>query len=314
LASGQHSATDFSQGAGWNPFTAANIPLFGVITLGYLGVNLPLNLAGELFARRGGGEKEKRRVITNHLLWGSLIVLVCYLLSTFGVLVVQGQNASFVLFAPVSTVSMALGKIAGEITAVCIMATLFIAAIAYNVVFARFLMVGGMDRRLPRVMGQLNHSRVPRNAILFQTILACVLAALFFMVIPYIGLMSASPTHLAASFYFVIVGTATVLWAFATLFLFVDLLRLMIRQPQLLRRYQILPRAILYISCLIGFVMGVAAIIDTILNSYDPPDIPNNFWLLFVTGLTLAILILGSIGGMFGSSQANFETLEDAIS
>src|SRR5215469_1572863 len=69
------SATSFSHPADWNPFSGANIGLFGVITLGYLGVNIPMNLAGEL----AGNERAKRRTITRHLLWGTLFVLASYL-------------------------------------------------------------------------------------------------------------------------------------------------------------------------------------------------------------------------------------------
>jgi len=305
----QPSATDFGQVASWNPFTAANLPLFGVITLGYLGVNLPLNMGGELASPRG---RSQRRAITGHLLWGSLIVLGCYLLSTLGVLVVEGQNASFVLSAPITTVDMALGPIAGGITAVCIMATLVVATIAYNYVFARFLLVGGIDQRIPVRWGKLNRNRIPANAIVLQTCVACALAVLFFMVIPYVGVLAGPPAHLAASFYFVLVGTATVLWAFATIFLFVNLLVLLSRQGRVLRDHQLFPSWILLLSSGIGLLAGLAAIVDTILNSYDPPDIPNGTWWYLVTGLTVLVLFVGLIGGMLASSEANWQGMESS--
>jgi amino acid transporter len=303
----QPSATDFSQAANWNPFTTADLPLFGVITLGYLGVNLPLNMGGELAASHG---RAQRRAITGHLLWGSLIVLVCYLLSTAGVLIVEGQNASFVLAAPINTVQMALGPIAGDITAVCIMATLVMATIVYNYVFARFLLVGSIDQRIPHAWGKLNRNRIPANAIVLQTCIACALAVLFFMVIPYVGVLTGPPAHLAASFYFVLVGTATVLWAFATTFLFVNLLAHLFRQGDTLRQHQLFPSWVLGLSAVIGLLVGLAAIVDTILNSYDPPDIGNGTWWYLVTGLTVVVLLAGLIGGILASSEANWQKME----
>jgi amino acid transporter len=298
------SSTDFSQAATWNPFTGANFPLFGVIVLGFLGVNLPMNMGGELAASQG---IMRRHIITRHILWGSLIVMACYLLSTLGVLLVQGQNASFVLFAPVTTVDMALGSVVGDLTAVCIMTILVIATVVYNNVFSRFLLVASIDQRIPARWGKLNRYRVPSSAIILQTSIACLLAVLFFMVIPYIGVLSGPPAHLAASFYFVVVGTATVLWAFATCFLFVDLLVLMVRQGKAIRQHLIAPSWVLSLSSVFGLIVGLVAIVDTVLNSYDPPDIGNNVWLYLVLGLTVFVLFSGAIMGMLASSEATWQ-------
>jgi len=307
----QHpSATNFSHSADWNPFTGANIPLFGVITLGYLGVNLPLNMGGELMASNDQG---RRKIITRHLLWGTLIVLVAYLMATFGVLVVQGQSAGFVLFTMVSTVDMALGPIAGNVTAICIMATLVIATAVYNYTYARFLLVGGIDQRLPAAMGKLNRNRVPANAIIFQTILTCILVVLFFIAIPYSGLFLGKPADLASDVYFVGVGAATVVWAFATVFLFIDLLWIYFKDRQALRAFRIVPIPILLISSVVGLIAGLLAIVDTILNSYYPPLIPNSVWLYVVTGLTGVFLVVGAIGGMIARSEATWQGVEGSF-
>ena len=309
LIHGNPSATPFNQPAGWNPFSSANYPLFGTIVLGFLGVNLPLNVGGELAASNEG---TKRRTIKRHLFWGSMIVLVCYLASTLGVLIVQGQNASFNLFAPISTVSTALGPIAGDVTAVCIMTTLVIATVVYNYIFARFILVGSIDGRLPVRFGKLNRRRTPANAIFLQTGFACLLVILIFLVIPYIGLLSGPPVHLAASFYFVSVGAATMLWAFATCFLFINMLRLMARGRARWRPLQIFPSWLLGSSSVIGLLVGLAAIIDTVLNTYDPIDIPNSEWWWLVTGLTLILLVVGAIIAMVASGEAGWQKMGEA--
>ena len=308
MLKGHPSATDFRLSGSWNPFSTGNFPLFGVITLGYLGTNLPLNQGGELTSPHGPA---RRRAITRHILWGLLLVMVFYLTSTFGVLVVQGQSASFSLFAPISTVEMALGPVAGGAAAVCIMATLVMATVVYNTVFARFLLVGGIDQRLPVRWGKLNRNRVPAAAIILQASIAAALTVLFFLVVPYIGFLYGTPAHLAASVYFVLVGTATILWGIGTIFLFVNLLWLVFRKGHVLRPLQLLPSWVLVFSSLLGLAMGLIAIVDTVQNSYDPPDVANNTWLILVSILSCIFLVIGALGGMVASGEASWQGMSE---
>ncbi|MEO9031073.1 MAG: APC family permease [Ktedonobacteraceae bacterium] len=300
-------ATDFRQFSNWNPFTATNIPLFGVITLGYLGVNLPLNMGGEL---AGSQHQVKRRIISGHLLWGTLIVLGAYLVATFGVLVVQGPNAGYVLFALASTVSQALGPVAGGVTIVCILTTCFFTTAVYNSIFARFLFVGGIDQRLPSGMGKLNRNRVPSHALLFQTVLTCLLISVLFFLLPLGHFFPGQTANLAVEIYFIGVGAATVLWAFATLFLFLNLLGLLVKQHEQIHRHRLFPTPVLWLSAVVGLTTGILAIIDTIVNSYNPTLIPNGTWWYLVTLLTAVFMIIGLFGGMFATSEAAWEGLK----
>lgn len=140
LATGHPSATSFKHLSDWSinfDPKAGNLGLFGVIGLAYLGTEIPLRMGGEITGRK---------VITRHLLWGTLIVLIGYLVSTFSVLVVQGQNADYTLFSVVSTVDMALGKITGSIVVISLMCFLFMVTVVYNYTYARFLLVGEIGR------------------------------------------------------------------------------------------------------------------------------------------------------------------------
>src|SRR5437016_14654710 len=130
------------------------------------------------------------------------------------------------------------------------------------------------------------------------------------MVIPYVGVFPGPPAHLAASSYFILVGTATILWAFATTFLFVNLLVLLARRKQVLRSHQLFPTWFLLVSSMVGLLAGLGAIVDTLLNSYDPPDIGNTTWSLLVTGLTVLILLVGFIGAIVASSEASWQGME----
>lgn len=303
------SATNFRQVSNWNPFTATNIPLFGVITLGYLGVNLPLNMGGEL---AGSDRLVKRRIISGHLFWGVLIVLVAYLCATFGVLVVQGQNAGYMLFDLTNTVTLALGPLAGGVTTVCILATCFFATAVYNSIFARFLLVGGIDQCIPSAMGKLNVNRVPSRALFFQTTLTCLLIIVFFIALPFGNILSSQATNLALEVYFVGIGAATVLWSFATLFLFLNVFGLLLKQHAQLQEHRLFPTPVLLLSALIGLGTGILAIIDTIMNSYNPPLIPNNIWWYVVAILAIILMSVGLLGGMFARNEAAWEGLKYA--
>ena len=100
------------------------------------------------------------------------------------------------------------------------------------------------------------------------------------------------------------------LWAFATIFLFVNLLWLLL-QKRILLIHRILPTWLLVLSSVVGLGAGVVAIVDTVLNSYDPPDISNNIWWYVIVGFTVAFLILAAITGMMATSEANWEEMTE---
>ncbi len=304
LGTKHSSATLFTHLPDWNPFTATNFPLFGVITLGYLGVNLPLNFLGEVTVQN---TNEKRRLITRHLLAGIGIVLFLYIAVTTAVLVVQGQNGANNLFAMVSTVDMTLGKALGDIEAILIMATFIVATAVYNMVFSRFLMVGGFDQLVTSAPGRLNRNRAPSRAVLFQTSSAIVITAVLFLAIPYSGYYKGKPADLATIDYFIAIGTGTLLWAFATIFLFVNVFLLFARQRALLQSRRIVPLPLLLVSSTLGFLTGIVAIVDTLFNSYNPPLIANGTWTLFVGGFTVILIVLAAVSSVLASGELIWE-------
>src|SRR5258708_19727610 len=106
-----------------------------------------------------------------------------------------------------------------------------VATIAYNSAYARFLVVGGIDRRLPVGVGKLNKYRIPARAIVVQTTAAIIITAILFMLVPYVGFFRRQPANVSLEAYFVVVASAPLTWAFSTGFLFVHLLNLYPRHP-----------------------------------------------------------------------------------
>ncbi|GCE31683.1 amino acid permease [Dictyobacter alpinus] len=313
LLNGHHSATDFSQFGNWtinwtpwwNPFSGGgNFGLFGLITLGYLGVNIPLNMAGEMLPENA---TQRRRIITSYLIWGPILATLFYILVTAAILIVQGQQGAYMLFSVISTIDMALGKVWGNIATLCVLCTFFLATVTYNFSYARLLMCGGIDQRLPAMMARLNKNRVPTAAIWIQTFAAVMLSVLFFVLVP-LFVNGTNAADLVNQVYFVGVASATLLWACGTLFLFFNMLRLLKTAPQLVRDARLFSATTLKIFSIVGIVAGGIAIVDTILNSWTPL-IPNGTWLLIIGGLTIAGVVIGAIGSMFATSEAAWQDL-----
>lgn len=300
LAKGHGSMTSFNHPGDWaiNP---GNFALFGIIALNYIGVSGPLNMAGEIV---------ERRVILRSILWGPLIMFVCYLVCTFAVLVVRGQaifTAPVFAFEVVTTVDTALGKFAGSITTICILCYYIMSTIFYTYMSARLLMVGGIDRLLPTSMGKLNKNRVPANAVIFQGIVSAIITVIIFVIAPYI-VRFGKPTDLETIFYNVSAAALTIIWTIATSFFFVNLVAIYIRDPHGFRHQRIFPMPVIWISAVIGFMACVATIVDTLLNSWIPL-VGNDKWWYIVGGLTLTCLIVAAIASMFANSEAEWEEL-----
>ena len=83
LLTGHPAATDPAAFHTWSPWhpggiNFANWTFFGVVVLALLGVEVPLNL---------GVEIRDPKAITRYLLWGSAVVVLAYLVTTWAVMV-----------------------------------------------------------------------------------------------------------------------------------------------------------------------------------------------------------------------------------
>ncbi len=303
LVKGHPSATNFADfskwGFNWN-LQSGNINLFGLITLAYLGTEVPLNM---------GGEITHRKVVTKHLLWGTLLVFVGYFVATTALLVVMGSNAGNVGgFSLVMIVDQSLGKLAGNITAIGIISFFIMVPVVYNYTFARLLLVAGIDQRLPVGIAKLNKNRVPSNAILFQTIVAIIFTVLVFMVAPYV-LHLGKPADLATEVYNVSQASATLVWAISTAFLFINIIIFYRRDPRRFRQQRIIPFPLLVISVIVGPIACLFAIVDTLFFSWIGNLISNTQWWYIIGSVTLICITFAALGSIFASSEATWQAL-----
>jgi len=299
-------ATSFSHFSDWN-INPGNISLFGLVTLAYLGIESPLNMGGEI-AEAGLAGRGKRKIITGHLLWGTLLVFIGYFVATFADLVVEGPSNGATPYALASTVFTSLGQIPGFILIICLISFFVFSAVTYNLTYARLLLVGGIDGRLPVGVGKLNRSRVPANAIIFQTIVAMAITAIMFFIIPYVVQLG-GPANLSTEVYNVTLAASTLVWAFSTLFLFINLTKFYLRDPKTFNKQRIFPRPVIIISVVLGSLSCILAFIGTLFFSWIPSLITNDKWWYIIGGLTVTCLVIAAIGSMFASSEAAWEEL-----
>ncbi len=312
LLKGNHSVADFSLpnwGINWNP-TTGNISLFGLVTLAYLGIESPLNMGGEIDSS-GVGEKRKRKIITGHLLWGTVLVIGGYFTVAFGLLTVVGPSAANTTYSLVNTVSTALGPILGFVTAICLMMYFVFSTSAYSLTFARLLLVAGIDQRLPMRIGRLNKNRVPAAAINFEAAVAILITAIMFFVIPYVTHLN-TPANLSTQIYNITLASTTLVWAISTMFLFVNLFRFYQRDPKSFRLQRIFPMPVIWTAITLGTLASITAIVGTLFFSWIPSLISNGQWWYIIGGLTLACLIIAAVGSMLASSEAAWQNLKEA--
>ncbi len=302
ITSGHPSATPLNHAADWQVNTS-NFSIFGLIALLYLGVTIPMNMAGEI---------RNSKVIPRHLLWGSVLVIVSYIVCTLVPLVVRGPalaKAPILPYEIVTSLDAVLGRTVGSVCAICILGFYLISPLVYNYANARLLFVAALDRRLPRFLGRLNSNRVPANAIIFQSIVAGIIVVCIFMIAPSISFLG-KPADLATDVYNVLLAALTLILALSTIFIFIDLLIVYRRDRVHFQHHRIFPMWVLWLCIVVGPVTCLIVVVNTLQNSWIPQLISNSQWLIITGIIILLAVFFTAIGAILASGQTAWETWE----
>jgi glutamate:GABA antiporter len=280
-------------------FGLQSIVLYSVIVLALLGVEVPLNMTAE------AKQPDAARLF---LRWGPPLVLLAYLLGTFGVkTVVPGQTAG----DPYSTlivVQIVFGIPASVIVGCSFTCFFVMVAVLYHVAFARILFVAALDQRLPGGLTRLNRCTVPSRATTIQTMIALTIVICIFLLGPLIFTVNAPRFYLYI--YFVAQATTTVIWCLSMVILFLDL-------PILLGRFRtflasrpdqlIAPHWILYLCAAGGALASLVGIWTTFTQSWAPDLISPALWRQSI-GLSVLILLgIGLLGAAYPRLLARLE-------
>jgi len=302
LAKGNHAVTNPWDFSAWKPSAAhginfTNWTFFGLVVLALLGVEVPLNM---------GVEVREQRSVTRYLLWGSLVVVVAYLLATWGVMVTMPTSSSAGITAVAGAVGVGLGSVAGKITAVVLALFFLFITVVYNYSFARLIFVSGLDQRLPKAMSHVNKARVPDTAVWVQTIIAALFTLLAFVLIP--SITSGKAADAETKIYDVLQAAVTVIWCISIVILFVDILIILRRFQAQFQARRIAHPAVFWICSIIGGLASLVGVIATLSGSWTPlisnsagsvtifgATISYGTWFWWIGGITVASLAVAAL-------------------
>ena len=314
LARGHHAEANPWAFRAWGPGSAhgisfSNWTFFGLAILALLGVEVPLNM---------GVEIRKQGAATRYLLWGSLVVVVAYLLATWGVMVTVHGAQNGVITNVAAAVGVGLGSVAGKITAVILALFFLFITVVYNYSFARLIFVSGLDRRLPPAMGHVNRARVPDVAVIVQTVVAGLFALIAFIVVP--SVVSGNASDAVTKIYDVLQAAVTVIWCISIVVLFVDVLIIVRRYRQQFQARRLAHPAVFWACSVIGGLASGIGIISTLSGSWTPlisnsagqlkiagAEINYGTWTWWVAGIAAASLAVGVLLYVIGR-RANART------
>jgi amino acid transporter len=315
LARGHHAAVNPWDFTAWRPGSAhglnfTNWTFFGLAVLALLGVEVPLNM---------GVEIREQKSVTRYLLWGSLVVVVAYLLATWGVMVTVPASSATNITAVAAAVGVGLGSVAGKLTAIVLAVFFLFITVVYNYSFARLIFVSGLDRRLPRAMSHVNRARVPDTAVWVQTVVAAVFTLVAFVVVPSV-VGGGGAVNVETKIYDVLQAAVTVIWCISIVVLFADILIILRRYQAQFQARRLAHPAVFWACSIIGGLASVVGIIATLSGSWTPL-IGNNAgklnifgavinygaWFWWVGGIALASLAVGSLLYVIGRRSASAE-------
>lgn len=300
LASGHHAAVSFTHTSDL-AIQPGNFAIFSTVILAFLGANVSMTI---------GGEIPERKTVSQHLFRGGILVLASYLIVTFALLVVLGPGAAVIgPFSIISVIDHVLGKFIGDVAAACMIVFFLILTALLNSIFARLLLVGALDRRLPVSLGRLDENRVPLTAIVFQTIVAVLFTAFVFL-LPYLVSLG-NPADLTNELFTVSLYAHSIIWAISSSFLFINLLVLYLRDKRTFHAQRIFPMPVLWACIIIAPLACVLAIIVTLSYSPIPQLIPSSFWGGIVGILTLLWLLFAGISSVLGGGEAAWEDFSE---
>lgn len=302
LLTGHHANADLSwQLQIWLPGTGKNT-FYGTVILALLGIEVPLNM---------GVEIRDVRSITRYLLWGSIVVMIAYLIATFGVMVAvplkdQGNPAGIAEailkgFGPV-------GIFFSIIVDLIFIGFFVIVVTVYNYSFGRLIFVSGLDRRLPAVISKVSMNRVPWVATLAQTIIGISLTAIIFVVAPLL-LKSAEPTTLI---YDLLQASTSVVWCISMVLLFLDVLIIRHRYAPTFSRIHLTSRWLLYICSILGILASFCGAY-VIFTSPWTNALTTLQWDVWIACIAIFSLIVAVIGFYIGRRTIKNDLSDEAI-
>jgi signal transduction histidine kinase len=266
-----------------------SLVLYGVIVLALLGVEVPLNMAAET---------KQPNAARLFLRWGPLLVLIAYLISTFGVAAVVPPASAGTANSTLVAVGIVFGVPASILVGIIFIGFFLMTAVVYNLTFARILFVAALDHRLPLSLAKVNRYAAPSRAAVVQTLIVIAIAVAIY----FLGPLLYPGVNFSTKVFYVIEAATTVIWCISMVILFLDLPILLHRFRDLLakRRDQLIaPPWVLYLCSAMGAVASLVGIWATLSYSWDNTLIPDDRWWIIISTVVFVSLAIGLLGSAY---------------
>ncbi len=274
-----HSATGgFGTFDNWVPHSGT-WTLFGLVILALLGIEVPLNMGVEIV---------DLRAIKKYLFWGSIVVMIGYLWATFGTMMNLPASKST---GGVSDIFVAVqhafwGSHTWAVIIALIALWFFVSnTVVYNYSFSRLLFVSGLERRMPVWLAAVDERKVPRNAVLAQTIMASAITVVAFG--PWLG---SSNTN---KIFWMLQAAVTVIWCISMVLLFADIYLVKRAFPEKFEEVRVAPTPVLFASGLIGIGASILGAVVTFRDPWVTQWTRHDWrvWLAIIVGLSALVAI-----------------------
>src|SRR5947209_1643440 len=265
------------------------LALYGVIVLALLGIEVPLNMAAET---------RQPNAARLFLRWGPLLVLIAYLISTFGVAAVVPPNSAGASNSTLAAVGIVFGVPASIVVGIIFISFFVMTAVIFNLTFARILFVAALDHRLPTSLARVNRHAAPSRATAVQTLIVIAIAVAIY----FVGPLLYPGVNFSVKVFYVIEAATTVIWCISMIILFLDLPILLHRFRQLLAKSRdqlIAPRWVLYLCSVMGGIASLVGIWATLSSSWDNTLIPHNQWVIIIATVVFVSLAIGLLGSAY---------------
>jgi glutamate:GABA antiporter len=299
LAQGHASFTNFgkfdgSQGGWFQGLSDTSTwSLYGFVILALLGIEVPLNMGVEIV---------HMKAITRYLIWGSVVVMVAYVLADWALLVAADPKQGGNLGALLIPVSATMGPVAEWFVGLVFIGFFIFITVVYSYSFARLLFVSGLDRRLPPAVSRVNRARIPYVAIATQSVLAAIVTVITFFVYP--AIVSGSAADLSSRVYLVFQAAITVIWCLSMVFLFVDVLYVIRKFSAEFEARRIAHPAVFWVCSIIGAIASFFGVWTVFTNPFSA-IIGKSDWVYAVLAISLLSLAVIPIVYVVGRRVAH---------
>jgi len=155
----------------------------------------------------------------------------------------------------------------------------------------------------------MNRNRVPSFSTIFQVIFTAIVVLFVYIIVPSLSqLFGNTPTNSSLELYSIIAAATTLIWTLATLFIFVDLVFLYLRNPADFVAKRQFPLWVIWLSVFVGGMACLATIVGILVYSWIPL-ISNSSWWIDVGGLALTVLIIAAFLSALANSEAAWESM-----